>query len=792
MKTHFNPFLVTLGAIPSFILPMAAIDSAHGANIYWDTNPGTNVWGTSTNWNTLGGSGNDASNPAAAPGVNDVAIFNVASSQSTISVPTTAIGHLTFDAGAGAYTIGTGAANSQTLIMAGSRTFQVNSGVTNHQTLNAKLQLGGNGGVGSYAISNNSTTHKFTLNQIIGGTGGTGAEKSLTVGGAGAIEILGSIATGGASNLTLTKTGSGILTLAGDNTFTGSTTISGGSINLGHANALANSATVIVNSNNGLLFGSLTETTVKNLEGTGTLSLQNQNSSAVALTAEIAASTSKTYSGSISGSGSLRKAGTGTLILSGSNSYTGTTTVAAGDLRIADAEALSNTAGITVNNSAHLSLAGVSAGAGKSVSIQGFGANFFGALQGASGTSEWQGGVTISASGTRIGVNSGELTLSGVIDSGGAAHGITFRSNDANATTLVLSGANTYLGATTLVTGANGVVRLSGGDNRLPTGTNLVFGLSGISGILDLNGNNQEVTGLSVGQSSGTNANEIHSQTAATLTVNNSSASSYSGKISGGIALTKTGASTLTLQGQNEYSGTTTISQGTLALGGAGSISSSTRIDISTAASTFNVTGLTGNYTLAALQELSGNGTLVATGKTVTANGTLSPGSSPGNLTQDGGTLQLGAGGNYNWQIYDATGAAGAGYDTVSLTGGATLDLSLLSESSPYNINLWSLSGINPDANGDALNFNNTLNHSWTLFSTNSVIGGFDPTLFQVGIGATNGTAGFSNNLGGGAFSVGLADGGTDLVLNFTAIPEPETALLGALGLFALLRRRQR
>jgi len=667
------------------------------------------------------------------------------------------------------------------------------SGVSNDQTFNAKLQLGGNGGAASYAITNNSTTNKFTFNQIVGGTTGTPGVKALAVGGAGAIDIVGSIGAGGGSSLTLTKTGAGILTLSGDNTFTGSTTISGGGIRLGHANALANSNTVTVNSDNGVLFGSLTSTTIKNLGGTGALDLINGDSAAVALTADIAASTTRTYSGSISGSGSLRKSGTGTLILSTSNSYTGATTVSNGELRITSADALNGTSGVTVeSDTANLSLEGIIIGAGKSVSILGRGSNFIGSLQGASGTSEWQGDVTISAANTRIGVNSGQLTVSGVINSGVAAHGITFRSNEANATTLVLSGANTYLGATTLATGAIGVVRLTGGNNRLPTSTNLVFGLSSISGVLDLNGNNQEVTGLSVGQSSGTYANEIRSATAATLTVNSSAASSYSGKISGEVALTKTGASTLTLQGVNGYSGATTIAEGTLALSGTGSISSSTRIDISSAASTLDVTGVTGNYTLAALQELTGKGNLVATDKMVIANGTLSPGNSPGTLTQSGGTLQLGANGNLNWQMHDATGAAGVGYDTISLTGGATLDLSLLSAGNPYNINLWSLMGISPDVNGDAINFNDALSQSWTLFSTGSVISGFDPGYFNSGVGAANGTSGFTNSLDGGTFSVGLGDGGTDLVLNFTAIPEPSAAILGALGIITLLRRRNR
>ena len=92
---------------------------------------------------------------------------------------------------------------------------------------------------------------------------------------------------------------------------------------------------------------------------------------------------------------------------------------------------------------------------------------------------------------------------------------------------------------------------------------------------------------------------------------------------------------------------------------------------------------------------------------------------------------------------------------------------------------------------GNAINFNNTLNYSWTLFDTGSAISGFSTDKFTLNLGAFNGTNGFTNALGGGSFSVGLADGNTNLVVNFTAVPEPGAALLGGLGTLLLLRRRR-
>ena len=79
-----------------------------------------------------------------------------------------------------------------------------------------------------------------------------------------------------------------------------------------------------------------------------------------------------------------------------------------------------------------------------------------------------------------------------MIDSGGQPHGLTVRPADFSAA-VVCSAANTYTGDTQII---GGVLRLEGGANRLPVWSKLVTGLSNVSGILDLNGNDQEVAGL--------------------------------------------------------------------------------------------------------------------------------------------------------------------------------------------------------------------------------------------------------------------------------------------------------
>jgi autotransporter-associated beta strand protein len=355
------------------------------------------------------------------------------------------------------------------------------------------------------------------------------------------------------------------------------------------------------------------------------------------------------------------------------------------------------------------------------------------------------------------------------------------------------------------------------------TARSITIGAGGItktssSGIVTINGNNTNPLTIALASSSsqtwsnasatnalnigttlitGTTAAAVVSLGANTLTLDGTGnfnfgiATATNSVVTGTGSLIKNGAGTLTINSGTTYGGATTISGGKLALAGSGTLANTPTIIVG-ASTTFDVSGLTASsYTLGSVQTVGGSGTILSTGKTVVANGTLSPGNSPGTLTQDGGSLQLGVGGDYNWQIHDADGAAGTGYDTTSLINGATLDLSLLSVGNTYNINLWSLSGIGPDVSGNAIDFNNTLAYSWTLFSTGTAITGFSTDKFTINTGAFNGTTGFSNALGGGTFSVGLSGDNTDLVLKFTSVPEPNAALLGSLSIIALLRRRR-
>ncbi|HSI07804.1 MAG TPA: autotransporter-associated beta strand repeat-containing protein [Rariglobus sp.] len=354
--------------------------------------------------------------------------------------------------------------------------------------------------------------------------------------------------------------------------------------------------------------------------------------------------------------------------------------------------------------------------------------------------------------------------INGQISSGsGLTTGIIIASNVVGGT-VQLGASNDYTGGTTI---NGGTLKLITGNDRLPTATTLaVNGAASVAGVFDLNTFNQKVGVLTGGSGTvnGSITNNASGTGTATLTVESTTThSTFDGIIKNGstakVALTKAGAGTsLTLTGANTYTGATTVNGGSLIVNG--SLASGSAVSI----------GASGT--------LGGSGTVSGT---VAVAGTLSPGNSPGLLTT--GAQTWSNGGNYNWQVMDATGSIGTGFDSIAITTGG-LNLTGLTTGG-FNINLWSLSSIGPDVNGNAINFDNSINHTWTLVSNTGDLTSVAGTLFNVNIVATNGTSGFSNNLGGGSFSVVGTSNSLDLVFTAASIPEPSTyaALVGSIAL---------
>ena len=476
----------------------------------------------------------------------------------------------------------------------------------------------------------------------------------------------------------LEKIGSGTLTLDGSNTYTGSTTVSVGTLDV--TGSLASSVIGVSDGATLKVDGSsLGDTTsAVTLTGTGDMTLAgNETIGSLAGAGTVTNGgytlttggngTSTTYSGVASGTGGLTKAGSGTLTLDGSNTYTGSTTVSVGTLDVTGSLASSV---IGVSDGATLKVDGSSLGDTTSaVTLTGTGDmtlagnETIGSLAGAGTVTN--GGYTLTTGG-----NGTSTTYSGVASGTG---GLT----KAGSGTLTLDGSNTYTGSTTILAG---ILEISADS-----------GIGNSSGGLILNGGTLAITDdisssrtVSLGANNGT----IDTASAKTLSLSN--------VISGSGSLTKAGSGTLKVTATNTYSGGTTISAGTFNLDG--SVSS--------------------DITVAAAGTITGDG---STSGTLTASGVIAPGDSIGTLSIED-NVNFAAGSAFYTEIdglnYSASGGAGT-YDRLAVTG-ATASFGAGGTIIPV------LRGISGAANN---NFTPTIGDSFRIVTTanaSGVSGTFD------------------------------------------------------------------
>jgi autotransporter-associated beta strand protein len=190
--------------------------------------------------------------------------------------------------------------------------------------------------------------------------------------------------------------------------------------------------------------------------------------------------------GAVSGN-NITKAGTGTLILSGPNTHTGTTTVSTGVLRASNDNALGTTAGgTTVASGATLELTGDVTITGEALTLNGDGVGGNGALRNVSGNNTFAGPITLATSSRIQSDTAGDVLLLDV------ASGSAITGTDTNVT---FAGEGDINVADAISLGTGGLTKDGGGILTLG-GNNVYTGTTTVSnGILAINGNNSASTG---------------------------------------------------------------------------------------------------------------------------------------------------------------------------------------------------------------------------------------------------------------------------------------------------------
>ena len=367
---------------------------------------------------------------------------------------------------------------------------------------------------------------------------------------------------------------------------------------------------------------------------------------------------SMTLSGIISGTGSsISKTGAGVTFLSGANTYTGLTTISAGGLVLQHASALGTTdAGTTVSTGGRVEVDNLTI-TGEPITIAGDGGNFFGALQARSGTGIWTSDVSVTANNTRIGAQVGAtLQVSGVISST-SNHMILFRPADLTST-VVISGANTYTGPTSVVGGVVSVANIGsvgGGPSNFGNSANATDGtihmsVNNATGYLRYTGTG-EITNRVVNLAAATNGAFFdHSGTGlwkftSDFTATGAGSKNIAllgstagvGEIAGAIVdnsvtnttrITKEGTGTWVLSGNSTFTGSVTISNGVLVIAHSNALGIGVKtVTINASADKrLELDGSAGDITLPANLSFftSGlNGVIRSTGGNNVINGTL-------------------------------------------------------------------------------------------------------------------------------------------------------------------------
>jgi len=821
---HSLQFAKRLLALLVALAVFAAIETDADAQelATWDGGASDGNWASSANWVSFTPGGNDL----------NFAGTNRLTTTNNLGGSTNTNATITFATNAGAF-IFNGASTSLNGAGFANQTVLLNRS-TNIQTVNIGLNFVGNGhridtasnsiilngflagtnivklGASTLFLNGTNTftgilTHRAGVIRVANNNGlGTTAGGTVISNGA-ALELTTNSAGGNLSigNEALTINGTGISSggalrnISGDNIY-------GGLVTLGSASEISSDS------------GTLSITNTNTITGAG-FGLTLGGAGNIVLNSVIG-----------TGAGTVIKEGSGTATLAATNTYTGATTISAGALRATTNTSLGTVAGgVTAANGAALELSGsISIGA-EALSIAGTGISAGGALRNVSGDNTYGGLITLTNA-ARINSDAGTLTLTNTGTITGPTFGLTLGgagnivlnsvigtttgtlTKDGAGTVTLGNAANTYGGVTTI---GGGVLRVG---TLAAAGANSSIGTNGT--VIITNGGVLDYTGATTTNSRGIN---LASDNGGIGVSSNAAALTISGVISNSGSLVKSGAGTLILSASNTYTGTTTISNGTLLLSGSGTISTN-GLDLAASGATLNISNITAtNLSLAYLSGASGSAVSLGAknmlfggnNSSTTFAGVVS---GSGNLTKTGtGTTTLSGANTYTGSavvsvgtlnLANTTGSALGSVTNISVGNGATL---LISQANQVNNTaavslsggtIRTASGVSEAFGNLSVTGSGFLDFGTTSYANANTInfGTYTPsallTINNFDYGSTltfgsdltstiNNTSLFTFTNGGIASSSWNAGTST---FTITAIPEPSTYLAAA-GLLALM-----
>ena len=575
---------------------------------------------------------------------------------------------------------------------------------------------------------------------------------TLAITNSAASEIDGVISDGDSAGI-ITKAGAGNLTLSGDNTYTGATTVNAGTLIISHADSLGGTsgATTVASGAALSISGGITVAEAITISGTGISSggaiiftaNDNTYSGAITLGATstiVSTGGAQTISATVNGGQALTITANGNLVVSGAvggstdlSSYAVTTTGSASQTFSANVE--------TTGNQTYTAAGGIVTSGARTFDSSGGTVNFASALSGnnnvtVTGNADIDGAITdiavLSISGTsNIGADittsgtqtyTGAVTLSADVTLTSSGDVITF-SNTVNSADSTNRNLTVTTGGDTVHINFDGIV---GGSQGL--------GAIAITGVLDLNAAIADANSLTVSGASLLDAD-----------VTTSGNQTYSGAITLGTAARTLAGSTIQ----------------TVAVNGAQNLTITGNLDLNgaiTEVAVFAVSGTTdlgANVTTTGTQTYSGAVTLSGAertlqGSTITTQGTLAGGSQ--NLIITGNAV-----------FGNGTGDTVTGVGTLNITGNTTIHTNTITTSGTQ---------IYGNATSDTI----VIGTATTLTTTNSQI---------TFTGLVDSQSGETNNL---TLAVGNSEVEFDAAVGATT-PLGAIAITGALDLDAIIQK---